>query len=180
MNFEICQMILFSVLFDAVGLYPNIPHKEGLEAIRKALNKREDQTISTDSLILLAGCVLKNNVFEHNLRYFKQLNETAIGTKLSPPYAILFMGYLEDKNLNSFVEKPLVWGRYIDDNFMIWQHGKETLKEFLKILNSCHPTIKFIPQYSLHKISFWMPKLYQAETNSLQILISNLRILTNT
>ena len=55
---------------DVVGLYPNIPHKEGLEAIRKALDKREDQTISTDSLILLAECVLKNNVFEHNMRYF--------------------------------------------------------------------------------------------------------------
>ena len=65
---------------DAVGLYPNIPHKGGLEAIRKALNKREDQTISMDSLILLAECVLKNNVFEHNMRYFKQLNGTAIGT----------------------------------------------------------------------------------------------------
>ena len=26
---------------DVVGLYPNIPHKEGLEAIRKALDKRE-------------------------------------------------------------------------------------------------------------------------------------------
>ena len=85
MNFEICQMILFSVLFDAVGLYPNIPHKEGLEAIRKALNKREDQTISTNSLILLAERVLKNIVFEHNMRYFKQLNETAIGTKFAPP-----------------------------------------------------------------------------------------------
>ena len=58
---------------DVVGLYPNIPHKEGLEAIRKALDKREDQTISTDSLILLAECVLKNNVFENNIRYFKQL-----------------------------------------------------------------------------------------------------------
>ena len=34
---------------DVVGLYPNIPHKEGLEAIRKALDKREDQTISMDS-----------------------------------------------------------------------------------------------------------------------------------
>ena len=58
---------------DVVGLYPNIPHKEGLEAIRKALDKREDQTISTDSLILLAECVLKNNVFENNIRCFKQL-----------------------------------------------------------------------------------------------------------
>ena len=56
---------------DVVGLYPNIPHKEGLGAIRKALDKQEDQTISMDSLILLAGCVLKNNVFEHNKRYFK-------------------------------------------------------------------------------------------------------------
>ena len=39
---------------DIVGLYPNISHKEGLEAIRKALDKREDQAISTDSLIILA------------------------------------------------------------------------------------------------------------------------------
>ena len=110
---------------DVVGLYPNIPHKEGLESTRKVLNKREDQTISTDSLILLAECVLKNNVFEHNMTYFKQLNGTAIGTKFAPPYAILFMGYLEDKILNSLVEKPLVWWRYIDDIFMIWQHGEE-------------------------------------------------------
>ena len=93
---------------DVVGLYPNILHKEGLEAIRKALDKREDQTISTDSLILLAECVLKNNVFEHNMRYFKQLNGTAIGTKFTRPYAILFKGYFENKILNSLVEKPLV------------------------------------------------------------------------
>ena len=139
---------------DVVGLYPNIPHKEGLEAIRKALNKREDQTISMDSLILLAECVLKNNVFEHNMRYFKQLNGTAIGTKFAPPYAILFMGYLEDKILNSLVEKPLVWWRYIDDIFMIWQHGEEKLKDILKILNSCHPTIKFTSECSLDKVNF--------------------------
>ena len=139
---------------DVVGLYPNIPHKEGLEAIRKALDKREDQTISTDSLILLAECVLKNNVFEHNMRYFKQLNGTAIGTKFAPPYAILFMGYLQDKILNSLVKKPLVWWRYIDDIFMIWQHGEETLKEFLKILNGCYPTIKFTSENSLDKVNF--------------------------
>ena len=65
---------------DVVGLYPIIPHKEGLEAIWKALDKREGKIISTDSLILLAECVLKNNVFEHDMRYFKQLNGTAIGT----------------------------------------------------------------------------------------------------
>ena len=95
---------------DVVGLYPNIPHIEGLEAIRKVLDKRENQTILTDSLILLAEWVLKNNIFEYNMRYFKQLDGTGIGTTFAPPFAILFMGYLKDKISNSLVGKPLVGG----------------------------------------------------------------------
>ena len=85
------------------------------------------------------------------MRYFK-LQVTAI-YGLAPTYAILFMDYLEDKILNSFAEKPLVWWRYIDDIFMIWQHAEEKLKRFLKILNSCHPTIKFTAKYSLEYLS---------------------------
>ena len=72
----------FLYTIDVVGIYPNIPHKEGLEAIRKALDKREDQIISIDSLILLVECVLKKNVFEHNMIYFKQLNATYISNLL--------------------------------------------------------------------------------------------------
>ena len=64
------------------------------------------------------------------------------------------MGYLEDKILKSFVEKPLVWWRDIDDIFMIWQHGEEKLKEFLKILNSCNTTIKFTAKHSIDKVNF--------------------------
>ena len=60
---------------NVVGLYPNTQQKEGLEAIQKALDNREDQTISTDSLILLAECVLKNNVFERNMRYLSNFRE---------------------------------------------------------------------------------------------------------
>ena len=37
---------------------------------------------------------------------------------------------------------------------MIWQHGEERLQESLKILNSCHPTIKFTMEYSLDKVNF--------------------------
>ena len=57
----------------------------------------------------MAESVLKNSVFEHNMRYFKQLQGTAIGKKFALPYAILFMGFLEDKILNYVVEKPLIW-----------------------------------------------------------------------
>ena len=44
---------------DVVGRYLNIPHKEGLIAIRKALDTRKDKTISADSLIELRECALK-------------------------------------------------------------------------------------------------------------------------
>ncbi len=44
---------------DVVGLYPSIPHDEGLESIRDALNSREDQSVSTDSLVELTKLVLK-------------------------------------------------------------------------------------------------------------------------
>ena len=53
-----------------MGLYPNIPHDGALEAMRKALDRREEKTPSTESLVELAECVLKNNVFEHNSRFF--------------------------------------------------------------------------------------------------------------
>ena len=68
---------------DVVGLYPNIPHEDGLIAIRKAPNTRKDKIISTESLIELAECVLKNNIFEHDKSVFKQLRETPIGTKMA-------------------------------------------------------------------------------------------------
>ena len=82
---------------DVVGLYPNIPHDEGLTAMRKALDLRKDQRISTESLIELAECVLKNNIFEHNFSFHKQLRGTAIGTKMAPPYAIIFLSDLEER-----------------------------------------------------------------------------------
>ena len=81
---------------DVVGLYPNIPHEEGLITIRKALDTKKDKTISTDSLIELAECVLKNNIFEHDKSAFKQLRGTAVETKMAPPYAIIIMDFLEE------------------------------------------------------------------------------------
>ena len=40
------------VTINVVGLYPHISHNEGLEAIRKILNTRTSQEISTDDIVL--------------------------------------------------------------------------------------------------------------------------------
>ena len=48
---------------DVVGLYPNIPHDEGLSALRKRLDLRQEKDATTSTLVELAEVVLKNNIF---------------------------------------------------------------------------------------------------------------------
>ena len=57
---------------DVVGLYPNIPHEEGLSAIRKRLDNRMEKYISSDTLCDLAKVVLKNNIFKFGKKTLKQ------------------------------------------------------------------------------------------------------------
>ena len=48
------------------------------------------------------------NNFEFENNHYLQLHDTAMGTKMAPAYANLFMGDLEQKLLAQFPLKPLV------------------------------------------------------------------------
>ena len=72
---------------------------------------------------------------------------------MAPPYAIIFMGDLEEKLLKDCDKKYIAWWRYTD-TFLIWQHGEKELEKFLEILNCYHPTIKFTGNYSWEQINF--------------------------
>ena len=67
------------VSFDVVGLYQHIPH-EGVEIMRRFLDKREDQSVSSESLCKLANIVLKHNYFELGrcLSYLRDNNQNKI------------------------------------------------------------------------------------------------------
>ncbi len=67
----------------------------------------------------------------------------AIGTKCAQPYTILFLAELENPLLQHAVDKLMLWWRYIDDIFLVWQHGEDKLLEFVSYLNSAHSSIKF-------------------------------------
>ena len=90
-------------------------------------------TTKTLSLLELAEIVLKNNIFHFSEKTLKHLGCTAIGTKFTPPYAIIFMADLEERILKDIELKPHIWGRYIDDIFFIWEHGKDSLLNLLTI-----------------------------------------------
>ena len=92
---------------DVVGLYPHIPHGEGLEALTRAFDNDESK-LPVDELISLARLVLENNYFEFDEKIFRQKLGTAIGTKFAPGFANIFMGYLEEKFLSTCKLKPWV------------------------------------------------------------------------
>ena len=79
--------------------------------MKKAPDLRKDKRISTESLIELEEWVLKNNIFEHNLSFYKQQIGTAIGTKIAPPYAIIFLSDFEERFFNECDVSSLVWWR---------------------------------------------------------------------
>ena len=118
------------VTFDVVGLYQHIPQEEGTETMKKYLNLREDQSVSTNSLCDLARIILTENYFELGKDMYHQKLGTAIDTKFAPPYANLFMAGLENKIISDTNVQPLLWLRYLDDIFCIWTDGLEKLKEF--------------------------------------------------
>ena len=133
---------------DVVGLYPNIPHEEGLSALRKRLDLRQEKDVTTSTLAELAEVV----TFKE--KTLKQKRGTAIGTKFAPPYSILFMAELEEEILSEIELKPYLWWRYIDDIFFLWEHGEEKLKRFIEHLNEKHSTIKFTAEWSKTSINF--------------------------
>ncbi len=89
--------------------------------------------------------ILKENYFTFKEKLYLQKHGTAMGTKMGPSFANIFMGALEQSLLSSTPNHlvPLLWKRCIDDIFLIWTHGEHLFHSFVQHLNSFHPTIKF-------------------------------------
>ena len=111
------------VTLDVSSLYTNIPHNEGIEACRKARNSSDHLSrshLKTESICDLMRMILTMNNFEFDNNYYIQLHGTAMGTRMAPAYANVFMGDLERKLLAQSPLKPFIWWRYMDDIFMVW------------------------------------------------------------
>jgi hypothetical protein len=129
---------------DVIGLYPHIPHGEGLEALPGAFNRAEWE-LPVEDLVSLARLVLENNYFEFDEKIFRQKLGTAIGTKFAPGFANILMGHLEEKFLETCELKPWVWWRFLDDIFVMI---------FFASFEFFYENIKYTWDISYHRISF--------------------------
>ena len=98
--------------------------------------------------------VLTNNHFDFNGKHYHQVSGTPMGTTLAPSYANLFMTKFEEKYVYTYPLQSRLWKRFIDDIFLIWCHGMDSLLEFINHLNTVHSTIQFTSDISHTEISF--------------------------
>ena len=77
-----------------------------------------------------------------------------MGTKMVVSFANIFIAEDETDIINQNPNKPLIWKRYIDDIFSLWNTNKEAINNFTELANSFHPTIKFTAEISDTEITF--------------------------
>ena len=142
------------VTIDVSSLYTNIPQDEGTEACLEAIETAEASHIPQSILLELFNIVLKCNVFSFDNSMYQQIQGTAMGTKMAPSYANLFMDRFERAFLAQEPILPLVWKRYIDDILCIWTGTRSQIDSFLDRLNRAHHSIKFTWSISDTQIQF--------------------------
>ena len=156
---------------DVKSLYTNIPHNEGIKAVLETLDSKHGRMWPLRTAIhQFLEYILKENYFTFKGKLYLQKHGTAMGTKMAPSFANIFMGALEQSLLSSTPNKlvPLLWKRFIDDIFLIWTHGAESFQSFIQHLNSFHPTIKFEVTHSHKSVNFLDTTVYITPHNTLQ------------
>ena len=139
---------------DVSSLYLSIPQEEGTEACLSQLMSENRMPLPQNILKQMFDYVLKYNVFRFYNNCYKQIRGTAMGTRMAPAYAGIFMSKLEEEFLSKQPLKPLLYKRYIDDVIILWTHGEKELNDFLQSLNQVHPTINFTWEKDHNKITY--------------------------
>ena len=147
------------VTMDIKSLYTNIPHSEGIEAIANTMQQNphitKDFDIKPEVITSLLELILKLNNFTFNDKFYLQTMGCAMGTKCAPAYANLLMREFEEKLLLPIIEHlSKMYLRFIDDIFILWSGSEDELKEFITLINSLHPSIKFEVKYSHTEINY--------------------------
>ena len=110
-NFSGENKIIFTM--DITSLYTVIPNNEGLQALKYVFNQRPIKKPSSETLLRLAELVLALNCFSFGDKYYKRINGVAMGTKMGPSYANLFVGFTENKFFSNYHgPKPDLYKRY--------------------------------------------------------------------
>ena len=104
----------------------------------------------------LTDFILTHNYFTFKDKdtFYVQTKGTAMGTKMAPQYANLFMTNIENQLFRTTSKQPLFFKRYIDDCFIVWTHGEDALLQFQQDFCNINPSIQLTMEYSDTSVNF--------------------------
>ena len=136
------------------SLYTVIPHHECLKALKFFFDKCPTQELSTTTLIHMAELVLTLNNFYFHGEHYHQISGVAMGTKLGPNYANLFVGFVEKQLFEYTGPMPDYFGRYIDNCLGTASCSCVDLERFINFVNGFHSSLQFTWEISETSVSF--------------------------
>ena len=147
------------VTFDVESLYTNIPHEGALEAIEHFLEKRPSENLPRTKCIMdLTAIVLHHNYFLFKDTFYLQRKGCAMGSKMAPQLANIYMGLFENSfimnPLNPFHQRIKFFKRFLDDLFIIFTGTKDELSSFHDYLNGCNENLRFTMDADPKEINF--------------------------
>ena len=153
--------LLFSM--DVESLYTNIDNTAGLKAVKQAFDRMPDTHRPDKEILELLDISLKHNDFQFQSKWFLQTWGTAMGKKFAPNYANIFMAEWEVKALAKCDKLPLIYLRFLDDIFGVWQHGEVEFQRFLTTLNAHQKCITLTSVTSHDSIDFLDTTIFKGD-----------------
>ena len=102
--------------FDVCSLFTNVPLDETIKICLDKLSSCPDSpAIPRSVLKKLQEFSIKESYFSFDCQYYNQIDGVAMGLRLGPVLANIFMCDFEKKRLiNSSKSYPKIWYRYVD------------------------------------------------------------------
>ena len=143
----------YLVSLDVRSLYANIPHKEGIKAVKQKLKSKP--SISTKVILTFLTLILTLNKFAFNGMNYLQKKGCTMGTKCARSYANIFMASFKEKLIFPFLTNSSdFYVCFIDNIFLNWNDTKTEFDDFSKKSYECYPSIKFEYEISKTEINF--------------------------
>ena len=119
------------------------------------INVRPVQETSTLVLVRLAELVLTLNNFSFDGEHYQQISGVAMGNKMGPNYANLFVGFVEKQIFEQYTDPTSdYFGWYIDDFVGTGSCSRGELEQFINYVNNFHPALQFTWEISETSLSF--------------------------
>jgi hypothetical protein len=128
---------------DVEALYPSIPTGVAFSTIQALFDESSTTNMNRDLKIFIMELLrvqLESNYFDFNGDHFLQVRGVPMGKPWAPAVACLVMGVWDRKLCGNLQHKPLIFRRYIDDLFLVFE-SKEAAEQALQVMRSLDKNI---------------------------------------